>query len=549
MKKSILTLVLLNYLCSIAQYNFEIFSVNPGVNSGDPRYLTEFNNKVYFSAVNNFQRELWVCDGTQEGTQLVVDLNGSISSSPQDLFVYNNELYFVAFTNTNGTELWKTDGTAEGTMLVKDFYQGTGNGMNSATSSPINNSMVVLNGELYFFARDGASLADFDLWKTDGTTEGTVKAVDFPFGHTPQFPMMYVHNNRIYFAIDDGTNGYQLWNTDGTWDGTGYYQVSGGTAAQAPFGFYTFDNDLYFSSDDGIHGRELWRIRNGQASMVMDLFPNNLNPNLGKGSNPNYFISFGGELYFQARGYDFGLNMITGSELFKYNPTSDATFLVKDINPGNVSNSLNMPNFTIYNDELYFVAKQTSGVHYELWKTDGTTDGTIRVVTYSQMGASNELKNVQLFDNKILYESSGQLYITDGTPSGTMKLSGSAYPTGPNSLSNFPRMLSFDNGVFLVGTYNATGMELLKITSENLSVSSQNDKVFSIFPNPVIDNFTIHGSVDFNFIELFDLQGREVKRFAKNDMYNLGFLPSGVYIIRLINDQGAMIGSQKIIKS
>ncbi|WP_319419354.1 ELWxxDGT repeat protein [Pleurocapsa sp. FMAR1] len=61
--------------------------------------LTEFNNKLYFSAKDGENgSELWVSDGTTEGTQLVKDINpdgGYYSNSyPRDLTEIDNKLYF-----------------------------------------------------------------------------------------------------------------------------------------------------------------------------------------------------------------------------------------------------------------------------------------------------------------------------------------------------------------------------------------------------------------------------------------------------------------------
>ena len=53
-------------------------------------------------------------------------------------------------------------------MLVKDIFPGLGSG------NPFR--FAVLNGELQFTATDGAS--GFELWKTDGTTAGTVLVKD-----------------------------------------------------------------------------------------------------------------------------------------------------------------------------------------------------------------------------------------------------------------------------------------------------------------------------------------------------------------------------------
>ena len=112
-------------------------------------------------------------DGTKDGTVFVKDINsGSNLAFPgnnPNFFVFNNALYFVAYTPANGTEIWKTDGTEAGTVLLRDINVGTG----SITTSPYNLHFTILNGFLYFLANDGGG--NVQLWRTDGTTAGTTR--------------------------------------------------------------------------------------------------------------------------------------------------------------------------------------------------------------------------------------------------------------------------------------------------------------------------------------------------------------------------------------
>jgi ELWxxDGT repeat protein len=42
---------------------------------------------------------------------------------------FGNAIYFRANDRTHGVELWRTDGTAEGTTLVADLFPGPSNGV------------------------------------------------------------------------------------------------------------------------------------------------------------------------------------------------------------------------------------------------------------------------------------------------------------------------------------------------------------------------------------------------------------------------------------
>src|SRR5438477_5728819 len=78
--------------------------------------------------------------------------------------------FFTATDATHGKELWRTDGTADGTVLVKDVYPGTDSAGNPHGSSPAN--LTSVGGALYFTAVDGVNANR--LWKSDGTPDGTV---------------------------------------------------------------------------------------------------------------------------------------------------------------------------------------------------------------------------------------------------------------------------------------------------------------------------------------------------------------------------------------
>jgi ELWxxDGT repeat protein len=89
-------------------------------------------------------------------------LVGRSDSHIANLVAVGNSVYFSAYDGVHGNELWKSDGTSGGTMMVKDIIRGT------ASSLPRNFSMF--NNIIYFsvLGRYGA-----ELWRTDGSESGT----------------------------------------------------------------------------------------------------------------------------------------------------------------------------------------------------------------------------------------------------------------------------------------------------------------------------------------------------------------------------------------
>src|SRR3954469_14496023 len=94
---------------------------------------TVVGNTLYFigdDGVHGF--ELWRSDGTPQGTAMVVDLNpgaaAGVRGAERSLLAVGDTIYFCGNDGLHGFELWKTDGTADGTSLVKDLSPGAADG-------------------------------------------------------------------------------------------------------------------------------------------------------------------------------------------------------------------------------------------------------------------------------------------------------------------------------------------------------------------------------------------------------------------------------------
>ncbi|MFN7803474.1 MAG: ELWxxDGT repeat protein, partial [Planctomycetaceae bacterium] len=87
---------------------------------------------------------------------LVNDINPvGLPSDPSLLTEVNGTLYFTANDGSTGYELWKSDGTSAGTVLVQDIRSGGGGSYPSRLTN--------VNGTLYFRATDGTT--GVELWK------------------------------------------------------------------------------------------------------------------------------------------------------------------------------------------------------------------------------------------------------------------------------------------------------------------------------------------------------------------------------------------------
>ena len=53
---------------------------------------------------------------------MVKDINTNGSSDPRSFVLSGDILYFTAYNDQYGRELWKSDGTEEGTIMIMDIY-------------------------------------------------------------------------------------------------------------------------------------------------------------------------------------------------------------------------------------------------------------------------------------------------------------------------------------------------------------------------------------------------------------------------------------------
>src|SRR5437868_3374972 len=116
-----------------------------------------------------------------------------IGSTPSHLVAVGSALFFIADDGVSGPELWKSDGTSGGTVLVKDIRS-------AATGSTLA-ALGEVGGTLFFSADDGSNGAE--LWKSDGTLGGTVLVKDIAYRTANAQPDELTDvNGTLYFAAN-----------------------------------------------------------------------------------------------------------------------------------------------------------------------------------------------------------------------------------------------------------------------------------------------------------------------------------------------------------
>lgn len=444
--------------------------INTGFANGmvagfSPNAFVALGTYIYFPATTTAAgRELWRSDGTDAGTTLVRDIfagpGGSINFFKAA--AYNGKVFFAATSATAlGAELWTTDGTVGGTIMIKDIVAGSGN------SYP--NNFIEYNNALYFSA-SATNNGNPDLWKSDGTNAGTVKVRDFvadgvslTIGFNSSINQFTVFNGKLYFNSIGGTLGSEIYVSDGTTAGTGLLKdINTGPNGSAPSGLIVFDNKLYFSATG--QNSSLY-VSDGTTGGTISLIQNPLSEELSV--LPGTFAGLGNR-------FCFGGNTISkGREVWSIDITSNNVNLVTDINmsrSGTPSQAF-LFGSVVSNGYYYFgAADNDSGV--ELWKSDGTEAGTVRVKDIFPGKGSSTPQNFYAVNGVIYFSANNgangiELWKTDGTEAGTQMIA----DIFPGAGSSFPsRIHSSGSNIYFLANHPDYGIELWR--SDGTSVGT-----------------------------------------------------------------------------
>lgn len=425
----------------------------PGPRGAVPRNLTASGSRLFFTCDDGVHgAELWVSDGTPGGTRLLVDLvPGSGSSYPGDFAVLGSLAVFSATTAAEGRELWVTDGTAAGTRLLGDLFPGAQGSYPTGLRAGL--------GAIWFTADDGSG---FELWWTDGTPAGTRRVVEIYPGPEPRRsedgPNEFTElNGRVLFRARDSALDEELWSSDGGAAGTQrVLDLIPGTQGSLPRELRRAGGAIFFRARTPAHGPELWTSDGTAAgtALVQDIEPGPL------GSEPSQFAEANGRLYFAAS---------TGAhrdrELWCSDGTSSGTSRVRDIYPGSLEGQSSEPRELLaVGGALYFAATDPA-FGRELWTSDGTSAGTVRVADLVPGPASSDPQRltrvgVQGFAFAASQPEFGvQPWLSDGTSGGTRSLGPILGPV-PTESSNPTQLVDLFGSTFFVADDGIHGAEL-----------------------------------------------------------------------------------------
>jgi ELWxxDGT repeat protein len=255
------------------QGTYMVKNIRAGGGHASVRDITAAGDRFFFTAEGHptTGNQLWVSRGGETDTLLVRNFYASAGGSmlARNLVGIGNRLFFRATGPGGSSEIWTSNGTPDGTVMLNRFAPQP-----PSRTPPSDHSIVNVGGVAYFTAAEESNPSDVELWKSDGTKEGTVRVKDIQPGDAGSLPRSLVSaGDRLFFSATGPDGGRELWASDGTEAGTVRVRdFNPGAADGNPVPWTAIAGRLYVSADDGVHGSELWSINlaGGGATLVAD---------------------------------------------------------------------------------------------------------------------------------------------------------------------------------------------------------------------------------------------------------------------------------------
>jgi ELWxxDGT repeat protein len=445
----LLTISLIAFLTTSAQVTLLKEINNSAALNSNPSNLFVFNNKIYFAADDSsgsntpgsedLGSEIWVTDGTPEGTTFLKDLRtGSDSSSPNFFFELNNTMYFSANTGS-GNVLFSSDGTTDGTT-------------DSGGSFVFN--QVQLNGLIYYINTTDSN----GLYQFDGTTQTKVantgaEHVNFLGAAITAF------NGKIYgygfTATEDPTIGKELYVYDPATDAYSLVKdITGSDADSGISNFVTIGSELYFEALGNV-----WKT-NGTADGTIAI-----DKASAIGSTLEYFV-WNGSLYFEG---DTGES---NDQLWKYDPSTDTIINVSNITGSTATggNNHDPSDYAVVGNYMYYRGEPSDDTNGYLYRTDGNTSQLISA-------AIKDIDDLVVLNDILYFEgdngtTGNELYMLDSSTLSIESVSKNSLHIYPNPTSEFIQIASkYLNSSYKI--YSILGQVVKEgiITSSQISVS------------------------------------------------------------------------------
>lgn len=220
-----------------------------------------------------------------------------------------------------------------------------------------------------------------------------------------------VQDQRLWFTADDGRSGREPWTSDGTPTGTRLLKdtlpgrTTQGPRSGNPIAFWPMGSSVWFQVDDSAHP---WWQSNGQTTQPIAA----LNSTLKRIQPPNTILA----VSQPSPRLLFAIATNQGAELWQstaQQPTPQRFYRFP-------SSAVGFPPqlFTVAGAQTFFAAANAQGTQ-QLWRTDGTSKGTIALKSLNPAADPFTVWQNRIYFQAETPQQGWELWTSDGTIAGT----------------------------------------------------------------------------------------------------------------------------------
>ncbi len=288
-----------------------------------PKKLFVHNGQLFFTynANKSVATQIWKLDNSAAGASMFADFEEWGYYEPMNFTSVDSLLFFTMNQSTTGIELYVTDGTTQGTRMVIDFYPGPN------SSNP--NLLTALNSRLYLAFQS----SNQTLYSTDGTAKGT-EILSHNNEIFSRVSNIKVINHLLYFQARHTNFGEEAFVSNGKVDSTILIaDIISGIRGSFPYNFCDCGDRIYFNTKEDNQTENLWMLKNNKVQRIQSVseinasaFPRYFGCFFNEYYTANFSDQYGIELH---RTWNYGPNEkpLDFNNFIYPNPCSDFVYL------------------------------------------------------------------------------------------------------------------------------------------------------------------------------------------------------------------------------
>lgn len=355
--------------------------------SSSPQAFMRAGDNIYFTAAENgLYQNIWISDGTAAGTaEATIDEYSGAFVIPTIIPFGNN---LIVTGSSISPYVYFVDGTPTGEVQIMDdhaydFTYGIG----------ASNSFVI-NNEVFFWAKRSNEAVGAELYKSDGTAAGTSLFKDFNPGSgkgyggaTASSHCIQATPNKAYVLASNGDS-LGIYETDGSSVTLLMNLLSDQIGADINFYGSIVNGHVFFKTL-----YKIWSLKISDNSISEFSLPGN-----------GFFV---GVYHMNNNLFAISHGSLATRDLHKSDGTSFETIADDFVSSaGSIYPWTYSTKNCEANGKFYFTAHQSGSQSVELWVTDGTETGTIKVL--DSIGVSGQgMDNIYTCGDRTFYYQAG----------------------------------------------------------------------------------------------------------------------------------------------